>query len=90
MQSCNSLLPAAALMMAALLAYAPDAPAQAKEGAWKGTYTGFGTSKATEIGKDRLLLVNDENGLVMTDGGGIFDHTTWHCWGLSDFTKWGG
>jgi hypothetical protein len=85
MESRNSILPAAALMMAALFAYATDAAAQAKEGAWKGTYAGVGTSKATAIGKDRLLLVFDENGLSTTDG--IFDHTTWHCWGLSDFTS---
>jgi hypothetical protein len=87
MESRNSLLPAAALMMAALFAYATDAAAQAKEGTWKGTYAAVGTSKATAIGKDRLLLVFDENGLVTTNGGGIFDHTTWHCWGLGDFTN---
>jgi hypothetical protein len=85
MESRNSILPAAALMMAALFAYSTDAAAQAKEGTWKGTYAAFGTSKATAIGKDRLLLVFDENGLSTTDG--IFDHTTWHCWGLGDFTS---
>jgi hypothetical protein len=45
--------PAAALMMAALFAYATDAAAQAKEGTFKGTYTAFGTSEATEIAPAR-------------------------------------
>jgi hypothetical protein len=88
MESSNSVLPAAALMMAALFAYPTNAAAQAKEGTWKGTYTAFGTSKATAIGKNRLLLVFDENGLSVSDG--IFDHTTWHCWGLGDFTSGAG
>ena len=85
MASRNSILPAAALMMAALFAYSTDAAAQAKEGTWKGTYAGVGASKATEIGKDRRLLVFDENGLSTTDG--MLDHFTWHCWGLGDFTS---
>ncbi len=60
--------------------------AQAKEGTWSGTYAAFGTSKATEIGKDRLLIVLDENGLSLSDNP-LFDHTTWHCWGQGDFTN---
>jgi hypothetical protein len=55
-----------------------------KEGAFTGTYSGFGTFKATPIGKERLLLVFDENGLTLTNG--FLDHTNMHCWGLADFT----
>jgi hypothetical protein len=58
----------------------------AKEGTYSGTYAAFGTFKpATPEGKDRVLLVWDENGLQVTNG--MFDHTTWHCWGTGDFTK---
>jgi hypothetical protein len=62
-------------------AMAGDLP---KEGTYNGTYISYGTYKATPIGKERLLLVFDENALQMTNG--FSDHTTWHCWGLGDFT----
>ncbi len=84
MRSKKSLLCAAALVLTAALAFGGKASAQAKEGTYSGTYTAFGTFKATKIGKSRLLTVFDENGLSVADG--MFDRTTWHCWGLGDFT----
>lgn len=39
-------------------------------------------AKATAVGKERLLLAWDENGLSV--GNGLFDHATWHCFGLYD------
>jgi hypothetical protein len=56
-----------------------------KEGPYNGTYSAYGTFKATPIGKERLLTVWDENGLSLTNG--FQDHMTWHCWGLGDFTN---
>lgn len=85
MPSRKYILSAAALMTAIVFALATAASAQAKEGTWSGTYSGFGTSKAVQIGEERLLTVFDENGLFVSDG--MFDHTTWHCWGLADFTN---
>lgn len=41
---------------------------------------GFGTYKATSIGKDQAVGAWDENGLSV--GQGPLDHMTWHCWGL--------
>jgi hypothetical protein len=71
---------AAALMSAAALAWTP---AQATEGTWSDTVAGFGTVKATQVGKDRLLLVIDGNNLSVSDNP-MFDHLTWHIWGLGD------
>lgn len=65
-----------------IAAMAADLP---KEGTFNGTYSGFGTFKATAIGKERLLTVFDENGLQLTNG--FLDHTTWHCWGMADYTS---
>jgi hypothetical protein len=63
-------------------AMAADLP---KEGTYSGTYSAFGTCKATAIGKERLLLACDENGLTLSNG--IQDHMTWHCWGMGDYTN---
>jgi len=71
-----------AAMLFATAATAADLP---KEGTFSGTYSAFGTFKATPIGKERLLVAFDENGLQLSNG--LFDHTTAHCWGLSDFTN---
>jgi hypothetical protein len=59
--------------------------AQPKEGAYKGTYSALGTAKAVAVGKDRVLLILDENGLMVTDG--FLDHTTWHCWGIGNYVN---
>jgi len=56
-----------------------------KEGKATGTYAAYGTYKATAVGKDRVLETFDENGLALTDG--FADHTTWHCWGIGDYTN---
>ncbi len=84
MQSKIFMLCAVALVLAAALTFGEKASAQAKEGTYSGTYAAFGTFKATKIGKSRLLTVFDENGLSTANG--MFDRTTWHCWGLGDFT----
>jgi hypothetical protein len=60
-------------------ATAADLP---KEGKFSVTLSGAGTAKATAIGKERLLIAWDENDLTV--GTGIFDHATWHCFGLYD------
>jgi hypothetical protein len=63
-------------------AMAADLP---KEGTFSGTYSAVGTTKVLPIGKERVLLTFDENGLSV--GEGLFNHWTWHCWGLGDFTN---
>ena len=62
-----------------------SALAQMKEGTYSGTYSGFGTAKATPIGKDRLLVAVDETGFTLTNG--FLDHVTWHCWGTADYSN---
>jgi hypothetical protein len=84
MKSCKAILPAAVLMTAALFTHAPDAAAQAKEGTWKATLLGLDHTQGRWVG-NWLLFVYDENGT--SDGDGIFDHTTWHCWGRGDFAN---
>ena len=73
----------AAVMGAGMLlgsaAVAADPP---KEGRYSYTYSGAGSYKATAVGKERLLLAWDENGLSV--GNGLFDRMTWHCWGTGD------
>jgi hypothetical protein len=56
-----------------------------KEGTFSGTYYAFGTLKATRVGKELLLSVFDENGLSQSNG--LFDHMTWHCWGMANFVN---
>jgi hypothetical protein len=56
-----------------------------KEGTYSGTYSAVGTVKAIPIGKERLLLTFDENGLTVDEG--LFNHWTWHCWGSGDYTN---
>jgi hypothetical protein len=55
-----------------------------KEGTYSTTYSGFGTVKISPIGKERVLVVWDENGLTV---GGLVDHMTWHCFGLQDIAN---
>jgi hypothetical protein len=63
-------------------AMAADLP---KEGTFGGTYSGIGTFKGTQIGKERFLAAWDENALTV--GKGIWDHVTWHGFGLQDVTN---
>jgi hypothetical protein len=77
-----------AFVAAGLLAAGPRVSAQTKEGTFSGAYYGYGTAKATPVGEERLLVAWDENGLQLTDG--FLDHTTWHCWGLGDYTNGSG
>jgi hypothetical protein len=76
----------AALVLAAAFAFAHDAPAQAKEGTWSDTWAGFGTLKVTQVGKERLLGAADVNFLSVSNEA-MFDHLTWHLWGLLDCTN---
>ena len=46
-------------------AVAADLP---KEGTWTATYSAFGMAKATPVGKERLLLTYDDNGLTVGEG----------------------
>jgi hypothetical protein len=63
-------------------AFGADLP---KEGTFSGTSSAAGTYKAYPVGKDRILVTYDENGLFV--GNGAFDHTTYHCFGLADIVS---
>ena len=56
-----------------------------KEGTYKGTYSAVGTFKVNQVDKDHAFSTLDETGLQLTDG--VFDHTTWHCFGGSEIIK---
>jgi hypothetical protein len=56
-----------------------------KEGTYDDEYAAYGTSKATAIGKERVLVSFDHNGLWLSKGFG--NHMTWHCFGLADITN---
>jgi hypothetical protein len=73
------------VIVAITLGISTPALAQMKEGTVSGTYSSYGTAKVTPIGKERLLVAIDENGFWLTNG--FLDHTTWHCWGLADYTN---
>lgn len=63
-------------------AMAGDLP---KEGTYKADYTAFGAAKPTAIGKERVLVTFDENGLWLSKG--FAENVTWHCFGLIDILK---
>ena len=63
-------------------AMAADLP---KEGTFSGKPAGYGTFRAVAIGKERLLIVIDDNSLMLTNG--FADHTAWNCFGLGDYTR---
>jgi hypothetical protein len=67
-------------MVFGAVALAADLP---NEGTFIGTFSSFGTYKATPIGTERLLVAFDENGLSLSNG--LLDHMTWHCWGTTDY-----
>jgi len=71
------------LAIALALATSPVLAQMAKEGKYNGTYSAFGTMKTTQVGKNRLLMEFDENGLTLAQG--FSDHLTHHCWGIGDF-----
>jgi hypothetical protein len=92
MQSPTRLISAFTLsttMFLGTVAMAADLP---KEGTFSVTYSSAGTFKPTPIGKGWVAGAYDENGLTV--GTGLFDHMTWHCWGLADIansmTEWHG
>jgi hypothetical protein len=83
-----ALLGLGAALAFATTAIAADQSSLPKEGTFNGTYTAYGTSKATMVGKERLLAVFDENAVTL--GSGLINHMTWHCWGMGDFTNGAG
>jgi hypothetical protein len=85
MQSHRSILSAFTLSTAMAFGAAAMAADPPKEGTYSGTFSGLATVKATQIGKEKLLTVLDANASVLTNG--LLDHTTWHCYGLGDFTN---
>jgi hypothetical protein len=78
----SALTLSAAMSFGAAATMAADLP---KEGTYSGTYSAFGTFKATSIGKERLLTTIDESIMTLTNGFG--DHVIWHCWGSGDYTN---
>src|SRR3954447_16253197 len=84
MQARATLLSAAALGFALLggPTRAADLP---KEGTITATYSAAGTYKATPLGEERWFNSWEEHGLTVGDG--LFDHITWHCWGVDDGMK---
>ena len=63
-------------------AIAADLP---KEGTFTATYSAVGTTKSSPLGEARWFGSWDEDGLSV--GSGLFDHFTWHCWGVSEGMK---
>jgi hypothetical protein len=63
-------------------AMAGDLP---REGTYNANYTAFGTATPTAIGKERVLVTFDENGLWLSKG--FAENVTWHCFGLVDILK---
>ena len=63
----------------------PVAAQTKKEGTFKGTLGGYGTCKSMAVGKDRMLLVCEENDFTITDG--FLDHMTARCWDFVDVTN---
>src|SRR5215467_4208397 len=63
----------------------PVAAQMKKEGTFKGTLGGYGTCKSMAVGKDRMLLVCEENDFTITDG--FLDHMTARCWDFVDVTN---
>ena len=85
MQVRTLVLSAAVLSGAMLVGTAAIAADLPKEGTINVIYSGANTFKATSIGKERLLVAWDENGLMV--GSGLLDHMTSHCFGSSDAMK---
>ncbi|MBV8615010.1 MAG: hypothetical protein JOY66_14775 [Acetobacteraceae bacterium] len=85
MQPRTGILPTFTLGAAVFLSTAATAADLPKEGTFSGQYSAVGTVKANPLGKERVLLIYDNNGLSV--GEGIFNHFTWHCWGLGDYAN---
>jgi hypothetical protein len=86
MQSHTCLLSAFTLSTAMAFGVAALAADLPKEGTFDVTYTASGTAKVTSvIGKERVLIAWDENGVGV--GTGLFDHATWHCFGVADISN---
>ena len=77
-----SLVTLSAAVLLGTAAFAGDLP---KEGKFTATYSSAGTFKGSPIGKEALFSNFDENGLSLGDG--LFDHLSWHCFGLYEVLK---
>jgi hypothetical protein len=82
MQPRTSTLSAFTLSTAMFFGVAAMAADLPKEGTYSGTYSSYGTIKATAVGKERVVMTFDEHGLSL--GKGIIDRIIWHCFGLID------
>jgi hypothetical protein len=85
MQSRTCLFSAFTLSVAMVFGAAALAADLPKEGTFSGTYSGFGTFKATLVGKERVVAVWDAN--AITVGKGIWDHVSWHGSGQDNITS---
>jgi hypothetical protein len=85
MQTHKCLWSAFTILVAAAFATAAIAADLPKEGTYSGTYSNPGTYKAYPIGKERAAGSWEADGLTV--GIGFLDHTTWHCFGLSDIAS---
>jgi hypothetical protein len=82
MQSRTRIMSAFTLSISMALGAGAMAADLQKEGTFSGTYSAVGTVKAIPIGKERVLLTFDENGLSV--GERLLNHRTWYCWGLGN------
>jgi hypothetical protein len=81
MNSYKRTIAASAFLVSLTLGAAAIAADLPKEGTFKGTFSSYGTHKATKVG-DVTLTAFDETGLQLTDG--FADHMTVHCWGIGE------
>jgi len=67
-----------ALILASAIAFGAVAMAAGlpKSGTYNLEFTSYGTAKVAVVGKGRVLVAWDENGL--SRGAGFGDHVTWH------------
>ena len=84
MQQATCILTGFTIITALALSATTMAADLPKEGTFSGTYTGALTFKTYPVGKERTLLVFDDNSLTV--GKGFLDHMTWHCFGISSIT----
>ena len=85
MQSHTCLWSAFTLSMAMASGAAALAADLPKEGKFTGTLSSYVTYKVYPVGKERILVAFDENGLTV--GTGFLDHMTLHCFGLAQIAS---
>jgi hypothetical protein len=85
MQQRTSILSTFTLSTAMAFGAASMAADLPKEGKYKGTASGYGTSKSIPVGKERVLTIWDENDLTLSDG--FSNHMAWRCVGTGDIIQ---